>query len=53
MQWVPNGWRPKAVAVDIDGTITDYNKKLHLGAIQALRRLEDAVSYTHLRAHET
>ena len=42
MQWVPNGWRPKAVAVDIDGTITDYNKKLHLDAIQALRRLEDA-----------
>ena len=28
--------------MDIDGTITDYNKKLHLEAIEALRRLEDA-----------
>ena len=42
MQWLPDGWRPKAIAVDIDGTITDYNKKLHLEAIEALRRLEDA-----------
>ena len=42
MQWLPGGWKPKAIAVDIDGTITDYNKKLHLEAIEALRRLEDA-----------
>ena len=42
MQWLPEGFRPKAVAVDIDGTITDYNKALHLGAVQALRRLEQA-----------
>jgi len=42
MEWFPEGWLPKAVAVDIDGTITDYNKKLHLEAIMALRRLEDA-----------
>ena len=42
MQWIPNGWMPKAIAVDIDGTITDYNKKLHLEAIQSLRRLEEA-----------
>ena len=42
MQWIPSGWMPKAIAVDIDGTITDYNKKLHLGAIQSLRRLEEA-----------
>lgn len=42
MQWLPEGWKPKAVAVDIDGTITDSNKKIHLGAITALRRLEEA-----------
>ena len=42
MQWLPDGWKPKAIAVDIDGTITDYNKILHLEAIEALRRLEDA-----------
>lgn len=42
MQWTPDGWTPKAVAVDIDGTITDKNKKIHLGAIAALRRLEGA-----------
>lgn len=42
MQWIPSGWMPKAIAVDIDGTITDYNKKLHLDAIQSLRRLEEA-----------
>ena len=36
MQWMPDGWKPKAVAVDIDGTITDYNKKLHLEAIESL-----------------
>lgn len=42
MQWLPKGFRPKAVAVDIDGTITDSNKRIHLGAIEALRRLEAA-----------
>jgi hydroxymethylpyrimidine pyrophosphatase-like HAD family hydrolase len=42
MQWIPTGWVPKAVAVDIDGTITDSNKVIHLDAIAALRRLEDA-----------
>lgn len=42
MQWLPDGWKPRAIAVDIDGTITDYNKILHLEAIEALRRLEDA-----------
>tara|TARA_B100001094_G_scaffold312870_1_gene350035 strand:+ start:7372 stop:8100 length:729 start_codon:yes stop_codon:yes gene_type:complete len=42
MQWLPEGWIPKAIAVDIDGTITDNNKKIHLGAIESLRRLEDA-----------
>ena len=42
MQWLPDGWKPRAIAVDIDGTITDYNKKLHLEAIEALRSLEDA-----------
>ena len=42
MQWIPEGWMPKAIAVDIDGTITDYNKNLHLDAIHALRRIEKA-----------
>ena len=42
MQWIPTGWRPKAISVDIDGTITDSNKKIHLEAIASLRRLEDA-----------
>ena len=42
MQWVPEGWRPKLVAVDIDGTLTDANKRLHVGAVEALRALEAA-----------
>ncbi len=42
MKWLPDNWKPKAIAVDIDGTITDSNKKIHLGAIKALRELEDA-----------
>jgi phosphoglycolate phosphatase (TIGR01487 family) len=42
MQWIPTGWVPKAVAVDIDGTITDSKKEIYLDAIAALRRLEDA-----------
>ena len=42
MQWLPTGWKPKAVAIDIDGTITNSNKEIHLGAIESLRRLEEA-----------
>ena len=42
MSWLPDGWIPKAIAVDIDGTLTDGDKVLHTGAIKALRRLEDA-----------
>jgi len=42
MQWLPSGWKPKAVAVDIDGTLTNENKCLHTGAIESLRRLEDS-----------
>tara|TARA_B110000444_G_scaffold257764_1_gene296978 strand:- start:5298 stop:6176 length:879 start_codon:yes stop_codon:yes gene_type:complete len=42
MEWLPKGWRPKVVAVDIDGTLTDGHKQLDTGAIQALRKLEDA-----------
>lgn len=42
MAWLPEGWTPKLVAVDIDGTLTDANKRLHVGAIEALRDLEAA-----------
>ena len=42
MQWLPTGWRPKVVAVDIDGTLTDGMKQLDTGAVEALRRLEAA-----------
>jgi predicted mannosyl-3-phosphoglycerate phosphatase (HAD superfamily) len=42
MQWLPEGWRPKVVAVDIDGTLTDGKKQLDTGAVEALRRLEAA-----------
>lgn len=42
MQWLPNGWKPRVVAVDIDGTLTDANKELNNGAITSLRRLEAA-----------
>ena len=42
MQWLPDGWVPKAVAVDIDGTLTDSDKLIHTGAIEALRKLEQA-----------
>ncbi|NCG43049.1 MAG: HAD hydrolase family protein, partial [Euryarchaeota archaeon] len=42
MQWLPNDWRPKVVAVDIDGTLTDDNKRLNTDAVIALRRLEAA-----------
>jgi phosphoglycolate phosphatase len=40
MQWIPKGWVPKAIAVDINGTITDSDKEIHLGAIAALREIE-------------
>ena len=39
---LPPNWTPKVVAIDIDGTITDENKKLHTEAVKALRRLEQA-----------
>ncbi|MFB1005291.1 MAG: phosphoglycolate phosphatase [Candidatus Poseidoniaceae archaeon] len=42
MQWLPEGWRPKVVAVDIDGTLTDGKKQLDTGAVESLRRLEAA-----------
>jgi len=42
MEWLPAGWRPKVVAVDIDGTLTDGKKQLDTGAIHSLRRLEAA-----------
>ena len=42
MEWLPNGWKPRAVAVDIDGTLTDANKELNNGAVTSLRRLEAA-----------
>ena len=42
MDWLPKGWKPKLVAVDIDGTLTDTNKVLNLEAVDALRRLEKA-----------
>ena len=42
MQWLPDGWCPKFVAVDIDGTLTDGEKRLNPGAIESLHRLEKA-----------
>ena len=42
MQWLPDDLRPKVVAVDIDGTLTDENKRLNTDAVLALRRLEGA-----------
>ena len=42
MQWLPKGWYPKFVAVDIDGTLTDGEKQLNTRALDALRRLEEA-----------
>lgn len=42
MAWLPEGWTPALVAVDIDGTLTDANKLLHVGAVEALRALEAA-----------
>ena len=40
MEWLPDGWTPKVVVIDIDGTITDEKKFLSTSAVQALRRLE-------------
>lgn len=42
MEWLPPGWCPRVVAFDIDGTLTDQNKRLDMHAVEALRRLEDA-----------
>ena len=40
---VPWGdWTPSAVAVDIDGTLTDGNRILDGDALRALKRLEEA-----------
>jgi hypothetical protein len=41
MGLLPMGWIPKAVAIDIDGTITDTNRALHPHAVSALRMIED------------
>ncbi len=41
MEWLPDGWVPSVVAVDIDGTLTDEHKRLNLEAVEALRALED------------
>jgi phosphoglycolate phosphatase (TIGR01487 family) len=40
MQWLPEGWVPRVVVIDIDGTITDSNKSLSVEAVQSLRQLE-------------
>ena len=40
MAWLPDGWTPKVVVIDIDGTITDEKKHLSTSAVHALRRLE-------------
>ena len=40
MEWLPDGWTPRVVVIDIDGTITDEKKLLSTSAVQALRRLE-------------
>ncbi len=42
MKWLPENWKPKVVAVDIDGTLTDENKRINPGVIAALGRLENA-----------
>ena len=31
MQWLPNDWRPKVVAGDVNGTLTDDNKQNPIG----------------------
>ena len=42
MKWLPDNWKPKVVAVDIDGTLTNENKLIEPTVIDALQRLEDA-----------
>ena len=42
MQWLPKDWRPKVVAVDIDGTLTNENKLIEPTVIESLQRLENA-----------
>ena len=42
MQWLPEGWCPSVVVIDIDGTITDGKKHLSTEAVHSLRRLEEA-----------
>ena len=42
MQWLPEGWCPSVVVIDIDGTITDGKKHLSTEAVQSIRRLEEA-----------
>ena len=49
MEWLRPGWCPRVVAFDIDGTLTDENKRLDMHAVEALRRLEDAVFPLFLR----
>ena len=41
MQWLPDNWKPKVVAVDIDGTLTDEKKRINPNVIEALSRLEE------------
>jgi hydroxymethylpyrimidine pyrophosphatase-like HAD family hydrolase len=33
-----DGWRPKAVALDIDGTLIDHDEKLSPAVVDAVRR---------------
>ena len=40
MQWLPDNWKPKVVAVDIDGTLTNENKLIEPSVIDALQELE-------------
>ena len=42
MKWLPDNWKPKVVAVDIDGTLTNENKLIEPTVIDALQRLESA-----------
>ena len=42
MKWLPDDWKPKVVAVDIDGTLTNENKLIEPTVIDALQRLESA-----------
>lgn len=41
MKWLPDNWKPKVVAVDIDGTLTDEKKRINPNVIEALSRLEE------------